>query len=465
MHNLLSKCLTVLLALLFLLPPVCMAAPLQRPIEGLIDIEEHWARQPIEKIYAIGLINGYPDNTFQPNQQVSCLEAVTIILNSGGYGGQIAKIKRAKNAPPSTYPVPWGQNYMDFAVEHKFIPQTILENFQYDRTISRVEVAAILAKVFGLSDQGTAVNFTDSKNIPSEYLAAVQAVNENKIMLGYPDGCFQPQNPILRSEMAAMLAHAYDLDWVNDDSKRKIKGWVSGVIPVKNQLKVEISSLNGTVNVTTDPGCPCYYQGERVNITRSVDYRVTGILNTNKKIMYLELLEKRNFTSIKSNIYASFNNLAQGEPVIMTIKDLLNDKVSYPVAWDTTTIDEKSKTRNKPAIDMYKQLKADQFLKIGLTADKIIKSVTILDIKTVSGTVESVGKYLNLVHKVSSSSNSQTNNKNYKPTSFLYWDWGRLVDKDGNNTDIKTGDMVIISYIGEPLYENILEIKVQSTRK
>ena len=460
MVNNLFRCLAVLLILL--LAPICMAATSQNLV-GLKDIQEHWARQHIEKIYATGLITGYPDNTFQPNQQVSYLEAITMILNSGGYKDQIAKIKRAKNAWPSAYPVPWGQNYMDYAVEQKFIPLTILKNFQYDRPINRAEVAAIMSKVFYFSDHGFTANFTDSNNIPMEYLTAVQTVNNNKIMSGYPDGSFQPQKPILRGEIAAIMAHVYDQGWTKEDSKRKIKGWVSNIYRDKNELKLIINSLNGTVTLATAPDCPCYYQGKKVNITQSVNFRVAGILSSNKKIMYLEMLEKRKFAATESTFYASFNNLAAGEPVIMMIKNMLNDEVSYPVTWDLTVIDEKSKNKNQSAIDIFKQLKADQFLKIGLTAEKEIKSITLLDVKTVSGTVKSVGRELTLVHKISTSS-SKSKSTNYKPHSFFYWDNSRLVDEDGDDANVKVGNIVTIYYIGEPLYEHVLEIRVKKTK-
>ncbi|ACV61538.1 S-layer domain protein [Desulfofarcimen acetoxidans DSM 771] len=458
LFNRLNKCFTVLISVLIsvlILPQACTAAAKQKPAT-LLDIETHWARQQVEKIYALGLVSGYPDYTFRPDQQVNCLEAITMILNSCGYKEQIAKVKQVKNAPPSEYPVPWGQNYLDFALEKRFIPQGIMEIFQYDRPINRAETAAILTRVFGLTTQGNPHQFIDTNSIPETYLAAVQTVYREKIMLCYPDGSFQPLKPILRSELAATLSQAYDQGWINIEPKYKINGWISRVSEDKKDLKIEISSLKESITAAANTDCPCYFQGERFSIKKAVNYRINGILDTNKKIAYLELLEKRNFDQIKNSTYASFINLAEGEPVIMSVKDMLNNGATFPVAWDATIIDEKSKNKNPAAINIFKQLKPDQFIKIGLTENKTIKSITILDIKTTSGKVESIGRSLSLEHKTSSGSTGIK----YKPFSFLYWDNARVVDKDGNNTSVKKGDSVNIYYIGEPLYENILEIKV-----
>ena len=40
------------------------------------DIEGHWAKESIEKVYAEGIVNGYPDGTFRPDESITRAEAV-----------------------------------------------------------------------------------------------------------------------------------------------------------------------------------------------------------------------------------------------------------------------------------------------------------------------------------------------------------------------------------------------------
>ena len=46
---------------------------------NLTDVKGHWAEANINLAYALGLINGYPDGTFRPNQLITRAEAMTIV--------------------------------------------------------------------------------------------------------------------------------------------------------------------------------------------------------------------------------------------------------------------------------------------------------------------------------------------------------------------------------------------------
>ncbi len=46
---------------------------------NLSDVKGHWAEANINLAYALNLINGYPDGTFRPDQQITRAEAMTIV--------------------------------------------------------------------------------------------------------------------------------------------------------------------------------------------------------------------------------------------------------------------------------------------------------------------------------------------------------------------------------------------------
>ena len=46
---------------------------------NLSDVKGHWAEANIDLAYALNLINGYPDGTFRPDQQITRAEAMTIV--------------------------------------------------------------------------------------------------------------------------------------------------------------------------------------------------------------------------------------------------------------------------------------------------------------------------------------------------------------------------------------------------
>lgn len=448
-----KRCLTGLLLVLTLLAFASTgwaATTITQNVPYLTDVQDHWAKPAVEKVYALGLDKGFADGTFRPNQNVQCLEVITTLLKSVGYQEQVAKQKRAKNTTPA-YPVPRDQNYVDFAVAQQFIPSTMLNNFKYDRPVNRGELAALLTKTLYLMPPDNAKSFTDTYNLPADYLAAIQAVSHQGIMSGYQDGSFRPQALVSRGELAAILSKLYDQGWVRMDAKKKIDGWVAGVVQGKKGLEVEISSLKGNRKIPVSENCQVYYLGQRMDIRQAVNYRMAGILDDKRQLSYVELLERRTFSPVQRDVYGSFLRLAEGEPLVFTVKDLLCQEVDYPVAWDAVITNEKSKSKSNK--DLLKKIKADQFLKLGVTSGGTVQEITILDVKSITGEISRLDRALYLKDK-------KSNSKKYVPDHFYGWDAGRIVDKEGEEiSGVSAGDKVKITYIGEPFYERVLEIQ------
>ena len=68
--------------------------------------ENHWAYKSINYAYENGIINGYGNGLFKPNNEVKYSEAITILLNTAGY----------KSRASSKQSV-WPNNYIEVAEE------------------------------------------------------------------------------------------------------------------------------------------------------------------------------------------------------------------------------------------------------------------------------------------------------------------------------------------------------------
>jgi hypothetical protein len=53
-----------------------------KPLPKLTDINGHWAQKTIEELVATGAISGYPDGTFKPNRTVTRAEFATILVKA-----------------------------------------------------------------------------------------------------------------------------------------------------------------------------------------------------------------------------------------------------------------------------------------------------------------------------------------------------------------------------------------------
>ena len=69
-------CFLITIFLVFSLNIVCASE------NKFIDVGNHWAKENINRMVANSKINGYPDGTFRPNNEVTTLEFIKIILST-----------------------------------------------------------------------------------------------------------------------------------------------------------------------------------------------------------------------------------------------------------------------------------------------------------------------------------------------------------------------------------------------
>ncbi len=111
--------------------------------------------------------------------------------------------------------------------------------FKPDVSISRAEIAVIIAKVFKLPfSNNNNLPFTDISRTHWAY-SSIQAVYQANLMLGYPNGTFKPEHSLTRAELAVLLGKTKGLDkevsrvkeniyWSNDELS--VPGWAASFL-------------------------------------------------------------------------------------------------------------------------------------------------------------------------------------------------------------------------------------------
>src|SRR5665648_894549 len=184
--------LTVLCMVLTLAPSPAFAATMS-------DISGHWAQTTIQNWTDNNLIKGYPDGTFKPDNNITRAEFITLVNGAFGY---------TKTAPISFTDVgqnAWYATAIAVAVEAGYISGYPDGTMRPDNPISREETATIIMKINKLTENADAASkFTDANTLVWSK-GAVGAVKFAGIMIGYPDGSFQPKNYIKRGEAVFAL--------------------------------------------------------------------------------------------------------------------------------------------------------------------------------------------------------------------------------------------------------------------
>lgn len=195
------------------------------------DAGQHWAGSSIQKAQALGLISGYEDGTFKPDDPVTATEAMVMAVslaeslsdegdttNPEGTTGEGTTADPAAeegtegegSGEESSTEVPgWAKEKANKAVALKIIN---VNRFHSQVQATRAQAAVMLAKAYGLQpaevSEGT---FGDASLVSPEDIGYILALKEAGIVKGSPDGKFNPNRSITRAEIAAMLANMVDV--------------------------------------------------------------------------------------------------------------------------------------------------------------------------------------------------------------------------------------------------------------
>lgn len=468
-------------------------AALQQGAVSFSDIPGHWAQSEVMRLATLELVKGYPDRTYRPDQLVDRLETVVLIIRAGGFADEAEKRNPGKakvagtgaktgkapgaseNKPVATPRVPWGQAYLDLAVEKGFLLLDNPEEFDYAGPATRLEVARLLARALYLVSPGATAGpqlsekngsfadgaadvkpFSDEATVPPEDQVFIRAVAAAGVMTGYPDGTFRPGQYLTRADMAVILSRLIDRGWVKATAGRRLAGWISRVETQKGRREVELTSLTGTQKLQVPDYARCYRDGKEWPLEQALNFRCEVITDGRRQAVWINLLEQRDSrtgldkTSLEK-IRGSVKSVALGEDNLLVLSDMNCENRALLLAWDAVV-------EGKNARQGFKSLKPGDFVDVELARGQVYKTV-ILDVKTISGTVARLdGRRLYL--KEGSSGN--------RPGWFNCWDWARIVDKNGiRKGSVSAGDQVKITYLdpfpGEIDDEVVLEIKTTNS--
>ena len=170
----------------------------------------HWAYPYVGEMKRDGIISGYDDGNFYPDQKVKREEFVKMaVMASGLY---------EKDAACDFEDVPqdaWHYGYIASAYHANVINGVGEKTFGVGQEMKREDVAVILCRILnmlqiseGNSDALTnsGKDFTDSADIDDYAKDSVAVLAEMKILSGFEDGSFRPQDCLTRAEAAKILS-------------------------------------------------------------------------------------------------------------------------------------------------------------------------------------------------------------------------------------------------------------------
>ncbi|MFC2947694.1 S8 family serine peptidase [Virgibacillus sediminis] len=173
--------------------------PAEPVITKFPDVNRY--EQEIGYLAGLGIIRGYRDGTFRPEQNVNRLQAVQMILQEMDI--DVENYDAPDPGFTDVRPGSYGYEYIAAAVEIGFIKGKQNNTFDKGGSLTRGQMAAILTNAYNLEAQGT-VNFTDVHQGHWAY-DVVNALVSNGIARGYTDNTFRPGTPVSRQHFSVFL--------------------------------------------------------------------------------------------------------------------------------------------------------------------------------------------------------------------------------------------------------------------
>ena len=156
------------------------------------DIENHWAKDDIKTSVENDIIDGYDDNTFRPNLEVTVTEYLKILIES-------AKFTLVKEGNTL-----WPDYYISTAKAHGLILENEFED--YNKKLNRNEIARITARYINVDEVKS--NKTKLKDLDEEYEKEVQKLVKLNVINGYEDKTFRGKNNVTRAEAVVIAGRA-----------------------------------------------------------------------------------------------------------------------------------------------------------------------------------------------------------------------------------------------------------------
>ena len=112
---------------------------------GFGDVNDEWYATAVNWAANVGVVNGYEDNTFRPNQPITREQLAAILMNYASYKGEDVSA-RADLSNYTDQPSAWATETMQWAVAEGLISGVTADQLQPQGNATRAQVAAILER-------------------------------------------------------------------------------------------------------------------------------------------------------------------------------------------------------------------------------------------------------------------------------------------------------------------------------
>ncbi|NHC38160.1 S-layer homology domain-containing protein [Scytonema millei] len=178
-------------------------------VSTLNDIQGSWAQSFIAGLVSRGIVQGFPDGSFRPDEPVTRAQFAAIVTKA--FPQQSNRNAIAFADVPEYY---WAKDAIQTAYQTGFLAGYPNNTFLPEQNIPRVQVLVALANGLNLSaktESSTLLDtlYQDAAEIPDFARSPVAAATANRLVVNYPNkDVLHPNQTATRADVAAFIYQA-----------------------------------------------------------------------------------------------------------------------------------------------------------------------------------------------------------------------------------------------------------------
>lgn len=170
------------------------------------DVKGHWAEKEITNLSLNGIINGYSDNSFKPDTNMTRAELVTVINRILGNSKQNTKYVPDINAKD------WFYSEIRKGIQAGIIQGNTDGYVRPNDNVTREEAIVMIQRALVPINSNTLIEgFEDVEEVSSWSKQALGIFTNKKYINGYADNTLRPKNNITRAEVVKIIDNIIDL--------------------------------------------------------------------------------------------------------------------------------------------------------------------------------------------------------------------------------------------------------------
>ena len=297
-----------------------------------IDLSDsHWAYIPVSDLYNRGIIVGYLDNSFRPNEQVTRSQFATMLAKTLSLETK-SKTQTFKDVPKKRWDYDSVEAAKSYLTGYK---KSNGEMFFYgERSAVREDMAVALVKALELTvvsnDNKLEQVFDDYEKISENLRDFVYTAYKEGIMFG-SDGKFNPQGSLTRAEAAALL------EKVIEKTEKVVIGDISDEdkVVIGNESDATLSVLKyDNVSVEDFDKADTYYV---VNLKNDDNPKVTAkATNSDAKVTITQATDIPGYANVV--VTSKDKKTTKAYIIRFVIEDASSDATLKSLKYDNTSV-------------------------------------------------------------------------------------------------------------------------------